>query len=300
VVRLFAGRRRGEAAPFDSHALVKEVEMLQRLQTALTAVLLAGALLCAGALAAQAKTELHWYGHSAWKIVTPSGGVILIDPWLTNPKDPDKEAVAHLDRVDYILLSHGHFDHVGNIVEIQKKTGAPVVASMDLVRNLIAVLGLPKDKGIGAYTGGSIDLPKAGAKVTLVNAVHGSDLMLPKPPESGPVTVPGGNPLGFVIQINGGPTIYHTGDTDVTEDMKLIPVFNHIDLMLACIGGWFTMDPVRAALAVDYVKPNHVIPMHYGTFPILTGTPAEFKAALAKYHLDGKLIAMNPGDTRDF
>jgi L-ascorbate metabolism protein UlaG (beta-lactamase superfamily) len=154
----------------------------------------------------------------------------------------------------------------------------------------------------GGNVGGTVDLPKAGAKVLYVNAIHGSELVPPvykaKPGE--PASLTSGNPVGYVIMIKGGPTIYHTGDTDVTEDMKLIPMFHHIDIMLACIGGYFTMDPVRAALAVQFVKPDHVIPMHYGTFKLLAGTPAEFRAALEKRKLANKLIVMKPGDTRSF
>ena len=104
--------------------------------------------------------------------------------------------------------------------------------------------------------------------------------------------------MGFVLQINGGPTIYHTGDTDVFEDMKLIPMFQHVDLMLACIGGHFTMDPARAALAVEWVNPTQVIPMHFGTFGLLAGTPEQFRTALAKRNLADKLIVMKPGEDR--
>lgn len=266
----------------------------------LRSVVLALVVLGMTATVAQAATKIHWYGQSAFRIETPSGGVILIDPWLTVPTNPDKDSIAKLGRVDYILISHGHFDHVGNAVEIAKMTGAELIATPDLERNLVAVAGYPKDKVMGAYMGGTVDLPKAGARVTLVNAVHGSDLSLPKPSADGSVTVPGGNPVGFVLQIKGGPTIYHTGDTDVFTDMKLIPEFFKVDLMLACIGGNFTMDPVRAALAVRFVNPKHVIPMHFGTFPVLAGTPAQFKAALDKRGLGGRMIEMKPGEDRTF
>ena len=274
--------------------------MLRIIWRALGALLVAGALASPAAWAAKGQTKLHWYGQSAWKIETPSGGVILIDPWLTVPTNPDKNSIAELGKVDYILITHGHFDHVGNAVEIAKKTGAELITTADLGRNLVAVEGYPKDKVKTAYMGGTVAMSKAGARVTLVNAVHGSDLLMSKPPESGPATVPGGNPTGVVLQIDGGPTIYHTGDTDVFTDMKLIADFYKVDLMLACIGGNFTMDPVRAALAVQWVKPTHVIPMHYGTFPVLAGTPEQFKAALAKRKLAGKLIVMKPGEDRTF
>jgi L-ascorbate metabolism protein UlaG (beta-lactamase superfamily) len=254
---------------------------------------------------AQAQTKLHWYGQAAWRIETPSGGVILIDPWLTVPTNPEKDSIDKLGRVDYILITHGHGDHVGNAVEIAKKTGAILVAPYGLQFNLKSVAGYPEQQATtatGGNVGGTIDLPKAGAKVTIVNAIHGSELTPPivKAGEGQPAAVTSGNPVGYVLQIKGGPTIYHTGDTDVYGDMRLIPEYFKVDLMLACIGGHFTMDPVRAAEAVALVKPKQVIPMHFGTYPILAGTPAQFKAALAKRGLGGKMIEMKPGETRTF
>ncbi len=272
----------------------------------LRTVLLALAMLAVTASVAQAATKLHWYGQAAFRIETPSGGVILIDPWLTVPTNPDKESIAKLGRVDYILITHGHGDHVGNAVEIAKKTGALLVTSYGLQYNMKSMLGYPENQATaatGGNVGGTIDLPKAGAKVTIVNAIHASELtppMIPAPAPGQPSAVTSGNPVGFVLQITDGPTIYHTGDTDVFSDMKLIPEFNKIDLMLACIGGHFTMDPVRAAQAVEWVQPKQVIPMHFGTYPILAGTPAQFKTALDKRGLGARMIEMKPGEDRVF
>lgn len=254
---------------------------------------------------AQAQTKLHWYGQAAWRIDTPSGGVILIDPWLTVPTNPEKDSVEKLERVDYILITHGHSDHVGDAVEIAKKTGAILVAPYGLQFNLKSVAGYPEKQATaatGGNVGGTFDLPKAGAKVTIVNAIHGSELVPPvwKAGEGQPAALTSGNPVGYVLQIKGGPTIYHTGDTDVYGDMRLIAEHFKVDLMLACIGGHFTMDPTRAAEAVALVKPKQVIPMHFGTYPVLAGTPAQFKAALAKRGLGGKMIEMKPGETRTF
>lgn len=272
----------------------------------LRTVLLALAMLAATAAVAQAATKIHWYGQSAFRIETPSGGVILIDPWLTAPTNPDKDSVAKLGRVDYMLITHGHPDHVVNAVEIAKKTGAVLVAPYGLQFNLKSVLGYPENQATtatGGNVGGTIDLPKVGAKVTIVNAVHGSELIMPTVPALAPgqpSAVASGPPVGYVLQINGGPTIYHTGDTDVFTDMKLIPEFYKVDLMLACIGGHFTMDPVRAAQAVEWVQPKQVIPMHFGTFPIVAGTPAQFKAALDARGLGSRMIEMKPGEDRTF
>jgi L-ascorbate metabolism protein UlaG (beta-lactamase superfamily) len=279
--------------------------MLQRFS--LRTALLALVLLAMSATAAQAATKVHWYGQAAFRIETPSGGVILIDPWLKVPTNPDKNSIETLGRVDYILITHGHWDHVGDALEIAKKTGAVLVAPYGLQYNLKSVLGYPEQQATGATggnVGGTIDLPKAGAKVTLTTAVHGSELVPPMyksaPGQASALT--SGNPVGYIIQINDGPTIYHTGDTDVFSDMKLISEFYKIDLMLAAIGGHFVMDPVRAALAVEWVNPSQVVPMHFGTYPILAGTPAQFKAALDKRSvgLGGRMLEMKPGETRTF
>lgn len=272
----------------------------------LRTLLLALVMLVATAAVAQAATKIRWYGQSAFGIETPTGGIILIDPWLTVPTNPDKNALAKLGRVDYILLTHGHADHVGNAVEIAKKTGALLVAPYGLLFNMKSILGYPEKQATtatGGNVGGTIELSKAGARVTLVNAVHGSELTPPTIPAPGPgqpSAIASGNPVGYVLQINGGPTIYHTGDTDVFADMRLIPEFAKVDVMLACIGGHFTMDPVRAALAVEWVQPRQVVPIHFGTYPLLAGTPAQFKAALDKRGLGGRMIEMKPGEERTY
>ena len=278
--------------------------MLQR--SALCTVVLSAALLALGATFAQAQTKIHWYGQAAFKIETPSGGVILIDPWLKVPTNPDKESIAKLGRVDYIMITHGHWDHIGDALEIAKKTGAVLVAPYGLQFNMKSVLGYPEKQATlatGGNVGGTIDLPKAGAKVTLVNAVHGSELVPPMVQPSGPgqpAAIASGNPVGYVLQINGGPTLYHTGDTDVFTDMKLIAEFFKVDVMLAVIGGHFAMDPMRAAQAVEWVQPKQVIPMHFGTYPILAGTPAQFKAALDKRGLGARMVEMKPGEERAY
>ena len=273
----------------------------------LRTILVAAILAVPGLLqAAPGETKVTWYGHASFKIETPSGGVILIDPWLTAPSNPDKNTLANIGKVDYILLTHGHGDHIGQTVEIGKKTGAVLVAPYGLQFNMKSVLGYPEQLATiatGGNVGGTIDLPKVKARVTVVNAIHGSELTvptIPAPAPGQPSTMAGGNPVGYVIQIEGGPTIYHTGDTEVYEDMKLIAEFFKVDVMLACIGGHFTMDPARAALAVQHVKPQRVIPMHYATFGLLKGTPDELKAELAKRKEKAEVIVIKPGETRAF
>lgn len=255
--------------------------------------------------AAAQSTKVHWYGQAAFRIETPSGGVILIDPWLKAPTNPDKASIDKLNRVDYILVTHGHWDHIFDAVEIGKKTGAILVAPYGLQFNMKSVLGYPEAQATlatGGNVGGTIDLPKAGARVTLVHAVHGSEFVPPmvKPAPGNPASIGSGNPVGYVLQIDGGPTIYHTGDTDIYTDMKLIAEFFKVDLMLASIGGHFTMDPSRAVHAVEWVNPRQVVPMHFGTYQILAGTPAKFKEALDKRGLGGRMVEMKPGETRNF
>jgi L-ascorbate metabolism protein UlaG (beta-lactamase superfamily) len=273
-------------------------KMLQRALFAFVFLAISGAAL--------AQTKVHWYGQAAFRIETPSGGVILIDPWLKVPTNPDKESIDKLGRVDYILVTHGHWDHIGDAVEIGKKTGAILVAPYGLQFNMKSVLGYPEAQATlatGGNVGGTFDLPKAGARVSVVNAVHGSELVPPmvKPAAPGlPAAIASGNAVGYVLQISGGPTIYHTGDTDVFTDMKLIADFFKVDLMLSAIGGHFTMDPARAAQAVEWVNPKQVVPMHFGTYGILAGTPAQFKAALEKRGLGARMLEMKPGESRSF
>ncbi len=267
---------------------------MNALARALAAVALAPlAALAQGGKAAAPRTEVTWYGHAAFVVRTPGGTVLAIDPWLANPRSPDKDAAQKLEKVDYILVTHGHADHVGDAIAIAKRTGAKLVGSIDLGRTLVAA-GYPKEQA-GTDTLGNVGgtIQAGDATVTMVSAVHSSNFTTTEGAQ-----VAGGNPLGFVIRVKGGPTLYHTGDTDVTLDMKQIPErWGPIDVMLACIGGHFTMDPQGAALAVSYVKPKVVVPMHFGTYPVLTGTPKELEAAL---HGRAKVLVLEPGKPTAF
>jgi L-ascorbate metabolism protein UlaG (beta-lactamase superfamily) len=244
-----------------------------------------------------AKTELTWYGQSAFKIVTPAGNALLIDPWLTNPTNPNgKHDVANLKRVDMIFLTHGHSDHVGDSIEIAKNTGAKLFAQLDLATAMTTALKFPEKQAqmdTTPHFGGEVKLLDGDATATLVPAVHASALGT----ENGSTPPYGGEPGGVVIAVKSGPTFYHTGDTDVFSDMRLIREFAKIDIMMACIGDHFTMGPKRAAYAVSLVEPRMVIPMHYATFPVLTGTPEAFAQELKKGGAKTQLRVMKVGET---
>ena len=276
--------------------LLQNLRLAAALQPALI-LCLTWASACA-AVSTQAATQLTWYGQSAYKIVTPNGHVLLIDPWISNPVNKSAEAdLKSLTHVDYILISHGHFDHVGDAVAIAKQTGAHLVANSDLGGAMVAD-GYPKEQA-GLETrggsGGSITLLEGEVKVTFTPAVHGSSVV--GMGDDGKDTLyAAGSPGGFVITIKNGPTIYHTGDTDLFSDMALISKYHKIDLMLCCIGDHFTMGP-DAAAAVKIIHPSLVIPMHYGTFPLLTGTPDAFREALKREGAKAKLRVLQVHDT---
>lgn len=249
-------------------------------------------------------TTVTWHGHAAFEIVTPKGKVLLIDPWLKNPVNPKakegKDPLDGITKADYILITHGHFDHTGDAVAIARKTGARLVATFELGTNMAKLLGYPKDQ-MGFDTlmniGGEIMIADGEVAVTMTPAVHSSGIQNPHAGEKDPDIVYGGNPVGFLLKINGGPTIYDTGDTAYFKDMELIGE-QAPDLALINIGGHFGMEPDMAARAAAAVKSKLVVPHHYATFPVLTQKADGFVAALRKKNIRSRV--MEPGSSIAF
>ena len=269
-----------------------------------SAVVFALAGLTSQGVFAAGKTELKWFGHSAFQITTPSGKVVLIDPFIVNPANKSgKDDVEKLDKVDLILLTHGHGDHVGSSVEIAKKTGAKLVGTFDLLKAMVAYKSYPKDQATAATAGaagGEITLLDGELKVAFIPAIHGGDMDGGEGNAMAGLPVAAGEAGGFLVTVKDGPTIYHAGDTDLFADMALVKLFRPVDVFIAPIGDKFTMGPDRAAHATKLVEPKKmVIPMHYGTFPALTGTPTAFGKALQTLKVKVPMKEMKVGEVLD-
>lgn len=245
--------------------------------------------------------ELQWFGQSAVKIKTVSGKVILIDPFISkNPKTPEKfKDLSSLGNVDLILLTHGHGDHIGDTVEIAKITKAKVALNADMGHTFASLGWLSYAQLIRFNKGGPIRPIGEGITITMVHAEHSSEVVYVNPVTKKKEVHPGGEPAGYIIELENGLKIYHAGDTGVFTDMKFISEYYKPDIALLPIGGRFTMDPAHAAYAVkNLLKTKKVIPIHYGTFPPLRGTPEQFIKELGVFPTE--VIVMKPGDIKKF
>lgn len=229
--------------------------------------------------------EITWLGHATFRIKTPGGKTLLVDPWLKdNPSCPDEFKNGSWNDLDAVLITHGHFDHISDSVNLGRSTNAELVAIAETA-SWLGSKGIEKVTGFNK--GGTIEV--AGCRVHMTHAVHSCGIT-----EDDGSIVYGGEAAGYVIEFDNGFKLYHAGDTAVFSDMALIGKLLEPDVALLPIGDYFTMGPRSAAEAIRLLGVTNVIPMHFGTFPLLTGTPEQLRQE-AKDVKDLEVVELEPG-----
>jgi len=250
---------------------------------------------------AEAKTEVLWLGQASFRIRSPGGKTIVVDPWLSGgPKTPApyKTDIGALGKVDVLLVTHAHVDHIGDAPALAKLHKTVLYGPADMITPLITLGILPPELAHRFNKSGSVK-PLPGIKVTAVRAEHSSLLVWTNPATGKPESHPAGEPVGYIIELENGFKIWHMGDTGLFPDMKFISEHYKPDLVLMPIGGNFTMDPNDAAFAArNWIQPKMVIPMHYNSNPLAKGTLAEFEEAMKGSSI--RILPMTEGQTVAF
>jgi L-ascorbate metabolism protein UlaG (beta-lactamase superfamily) len=251
------------------------------------------------------KTELLWLGQASFKLTTPGGKNIIIDPWITGgPKAPAefKTDLSKLGKVDAVFVTHAHGDHIGDAPAISKLNNAILYGPADMMMSLITLGVVPANLAARFNKSGDVT-PVPNVKVTAVAAEHSSLYVWKNPATDKNESHPAGEAVGYIFQLENGFKIWHMGDTGLFGDMKFIAEYYKPDLVLIPIGGNFTMGPVEAAFAIKtWIKPKMVMPIHYNSNPIAKGTLAQFEEAMKANGGMGdiKIVAPKEGDTVKF
>ena len=228
------------------------------------------------------KVSFTWIGHGTWMATSAAGKKLLLDCWvMNNPVAPDN--LKNPERVDLVAITHGHFDHIHDAVEIAKKH-KPQVLAIPEMGGWLGSKGV--ENVVGFNKGGTVEVE--GIKFTMTHAEHSCGIT------DGDRVIYGGEAVGYVIEFENGYTVYFAGDTDVFGDMKLIGELHDLDAAILPIGDWYTMSPKRAAKAVELLGVKTVLPMHFGTFPILTGRPGDLRELVGS---GVNVVETHPGDT---